>query len=992
MSRSSAPDSAQLTKRKSGSKLHSVTVVSGSALLTRIEREVLPLVSKPNRYVGNERGIVRKDWDSVRVRMLLCFPDVYDVGMSHLGTQILYHLVNRSADRLLERAYAPWPDMERLMRERGIPLYALESGREAREFDVVGFTLQSELTYTNVLTMLDLARIPLRQADRRDGDPVVLTGGPCASNPEPLAPFVDATLVGDGEEAIREILDLVADHKEAGGRPGEGASARERLLWRLATEVRGVYVPHLYGTGSDHRTIGPSDRRTGEPADRGPAHPRTGEPSTGLATPGTPVLRCAGTRSAGTPVPSDGRLPFPVVARVVPSLREEDYPTEMLVPVGEVVHDRLSVEIQRGCVRGCRFCQAGYLYRPARERGVEECVRIAERGIAHSGHEEASLLSLSTADYSEVERLVDEMARSMERRGVSVSLPSLRADGFSVALAEAVSRVRKAGFTFAPEAGSERLRRVINKGLREEEILGAVDRAMAAGWQGVKLYFMVGLPTETDQDVEELAALARRIVAVMRRHRGRRRLSLAVSPFVPKAHTPFQWERQSPAEEVAPKLRRIRDLLRGRDVEVKHHGAAETAIEGMISRGGRETADVIEGAWRRGARFDGWSETLDYGAWRAALETLGWTIEECLRERGENEDLPWEVVSYRFPRQWLLEERRKAMAGEETDDCKVGGCSACGVCDFEVVRNVLANDRTVGQSDDRTVGQSDDRGVRRSDGPMVRRSAGPPVLRSAGSLVRLRYAKRAPLRFVGHLELMRELDRTLRRAGVPVLYSGGFSARPLVSAGPPLATGWLSESEWADVEMAGGWDAPALEELLIELNRHAAAGMAFLAAGVLSGKGQSLMASVERSTYRATFPQPPFEWSLADLGERCRTFLARADAPYARERHGRTTEMDLRPLVLDLAALDAATVAVEVRTASDGSAKPTEVLEAALRIPRERVPLVIIQKTATRLAGGAKPLGACPVAVGETEVEARDSDQRQPAGDARGHPGGRPAC
>jgi len=921
-------------------------LVSDSNLLARLEREVLPLVSKPNRYIGNERGIVRKDWDAVRARLLLCFPDVYEVGMSHTGTQILYHIVNRRPEWLFERAYAPWPDMERLMRERRVPLYALESGRAAREFDVVGFTLQSELTYTNVLTMLDLAGIPLRQLERRDGDPVVLTGGPCASNPEPLAPFVDAVLLGDAEDAIHEILEVVADHKETGAAKGEGATARERLLWRLATEVPGVYVPSLYVV------------------------PATQRPAT------------------GTPRPVDPRLPFPVRARAVPVLRPEDHPREMLVPVGEVVHERLPIEVQRGCVRGCRFCQAGYLYRPARERSVEECVEIAEQGIAFSGHEEVSLLSLSTADYSQAERLVDRVSRAMAERGVSVSLPSLRADAFSVGLAEAVSRVRKSGFTFAPEAGSERLRRVINKGIREADILEAVDRAMAAGWQGVKLYLMIGHPTETLEDLEELVLLVGRIKAVLRRHRGRRHVALSFAPFVPKAHTPFQWERQDSEEETRDKLRWIKQRLGGQGVEIRSHAPAETIIEGVISRSGREAADAIEEAWRRGARFDGWSETIDLAAWRAALAARDLSLDASFRERAEDEELPWESVSYGIDRAWFLKERHKAYAAQETDECKLVRCSACGVCDFDVLQNVLAQPLCEPGA------VRAQRAVRPASTARSRDAASAEPDRSAApqATVRIRYAKRPPLRFVGHLELMGELDRVLRRAGVPVVYSEGFAARPRISAGAPLATGWLSESEWLDVEAAGEWDAPALARLLGDLNRHTAAGLDFLAAGVLSGKGQSLMASVERSTYRATFPQPPFEWSFADLDAGCRTFLARADAPYARERHGRTRQVDLRPLVFDLAALDASTVVAEVRTASDGSAKPTEILEAALGIPRERVPLILIQKTDTRFAGGASPLRGCVVAVGDTDVEKGNLDQWQPAGDPRGDSGGRPAC
>ena len=924
--------------------------VSGPQLLARLERDVLPLVSKPNRYVGNERGIVRKDWDAARARLLFCFPDVYEVGMSHTGTQILYHIVNRRPEWLLERAYAPWPDMERLMRERGIPLYALESGRAAREFDVVGFTLQSELTYTNLLTMLDLAGIPLRQGDRKDGDPVVMTGGPCASNPEPLAPFVDAVLLGDAEDAIHEILGVVADHKETGGTKGEGATARSRLLWRLATEVPGVYVPSLYAT----------------PATLRPATTRIG---------------------TGTPQPTDPRLPFPVMARTVPVLRTEDHPREMLVPIGEVVHERLPIEVQRGCMRGCRFCQAGYLYRPARERSVDECVAIAQEGIAFSGHEEVSLLSLSTADYSQAEALVERMSRELVDQGVSVALPSLRADAFSVGLAEAVSRVRKSGFTFAPEAGSERLRRVINKGISEADILSAVDRAMASGWTGVKLYLMIGHPTEGLADFEELAQLVGKIRGILRRHGGKRKVSLAFSPFVPKAHTPFQWEQQDAADESRRKLGWIKARLRGQGVDIKHHDPEETAIEGLISRGGREIADLIEGAWRRGARFEGWSETLDFAAWQGALTDLGWSLEDGFRARAEDEPLPWEVVSYGIERDWFLKERRKAYEAAETPECKHVRCSACGVCDFQALRNLLAPPPAA----DRSPLTAHPAAAASDSGAQVGVGRVRFAVDGVRSTVRVRYAKRAPLRFVGHLEMLGELDRVLRRARVPVLYSEGFSARPRVSAGAPLATGWTSACEWLDLEVSGAWDAPRLAGLLDDLNRHAAAGLVFRAAGILPGKGTSLMASVERSTYRATFPQPPFEWSFADLDVGCRTFLARAEAPYARERHGRTSQMDLRPLVYDLAAQPAATVVAEVRTASDGSVKPTEVLEAALGIPRELVPLILIHKTDTRFAGGASPLEGCAVSVGDTDVETGNLDQWQPAGDPRGDRGGRPA-
>jgi radical SAM family uncharacterized protein len=467
-------------------------------LLDRIlTQEVLPLVSKPNRYVGNELGLIPKEWEATDVRFLLCYPDAYEVGMSHTGTQILYHIVNRDPRWLLDRVYAPWPDMERQLRSRGIPLWGLQHRRPVIEYDILGFTLQSELTYTNVLNVLDLADMPVRSADRDERHPIVMVGGPCASNPEPLAPFVDVALIGDAEDALVEVLEVVGAWKARETR----RSGRLRLLEQLATQVPGLYVPAFYGVSEGQRT----------------PKPRPDAP-------------------AG--------IPYPVTARTVPVLRPDDYPRQMVVSLTETTHDRLPIEVMRGCVRGCRFCQAGYLYRPARERDVEETVAIAQQGIEHSGWQEVSLLSLSTADYSQATALTDQMSRTMVDRGVSVSLPSLRADAFSVGLAEAVSRVRKSGFTFAPEAGSQRLRDVINKEISEQDILSAVDRAMKSGWTSVKLYFMIGHPTENEADLDELASLIDKIRAILRQHPGKRSITASFSPFVPKAHTAFQWERQ----------------------------------------------------------------------------------------------------------------------------------------------------------------------------------------------------------------------------------------------------------------------------------------------------------------------------------------------------------------------------------------------------------------------------------------------------------------
>ena len=911
---------------------------AASALGSLLEREVLPLVAKPHRYVGHELGAVRKDWDRASVRVLFCYPDAYEVGMSHVGTQLIYHLVNRRADSLLERAYTPWPDMEREMRVRGIPLFSLESKRPARDFDVIAFTLQSELTYTNVLTMLDLAGLPLRTADRGPGDPLVLAGGPCASNPEPLAPFVDAFLIGDAEDALDEVLGIVGDQKrcQASGAgcqspatPTPDTGHLAPLLWRLATEVRGIYVPSLYAVPAE----------------------------------------------GGTPRPLDGRVPRTVEARTVPVLRAADHPAKMLVPMAEVAHERLPIEVQRGCVRGCRFCQAGYLYRPVREREVADCVAIAEEGLRHGGNEEISLLSLSTADHTAVGPLVDQVSRLAAEHGVAVALPSLRADAFSLALAAAASRVRRTGFTFAPEAGSERLRAVINKGLSEGEILAAVEGALSAGWRGVKLYLMVGHPTEGEADFEELAGLVGKIRGLLRARAGRG-VTLSVSPFVPRPHTPFQFERQDALDETRAKVQWMRRRLSGGGVTVKYHDLGATALEGFVARGGRETAGVIEGAWRRGARFDGWTEQLDMGAWAGALAEAGLALESGFRERREDEALPWEVVSYGISRDWLVRERRKAYAGTVTEECRLRRCSGCGICDFEVLENRLAERPGVG------VGV---KGVADTPTPSHPHTLHPV----ASATIRLRYAKLAPLRFLSHLDVLRELLRTCRRAGAPLVYSEGLAPRPRVGAGPSLATGWTSASEWLDLELAGEWDAGRLAELLEGLNRCAAPGLEFLGAGVLPARSLSLSAAIERSTYRATFPEPPFEPAFADLDAGCRAFLARDAVRYEQRRGERCRHVDLRPFVYDLAATDGRTVVLELRTASDGSAKPTEVLEAACGVPTHLLPLILIHRTDVRLPGGASPLDACSTTVGEHTVETGNSDQWEPAGDPRGHTRGR---
>jgi radical SAM family uncharacterized protein len=615
-------------------------------LWPQIER-ILPTVSKPARYIGGEQGSVYPEHGPGTVAWLLLYPDTYEIGLPNQGLQILYEILNERPDALAERAYAPWVDMEAAMRTAGVPLFSVEQHLPAAAFDVLAFNLSAELVYTNVLNLIDLAGLPLHGSDRGSADALVIAGGHCVYNPEPLADFVDAFVLGDGEEVVGEINAVVADWLAAS--PAE-TRARAALLHALAG-VEGVYVPALYdATYEEGRLVSTL-----------PAHPG---------------------------------VPTEVTKRTISDLADWPYPSRPLVPLTEVVHDRLNVEVFRGCTRGCRFCQAGMITRPVRERPAAQVREMVQRGLEWSGHDEVALTSLSSADFSGIEGTVRDIVDDPEYGGqVSVSLPSLRVDAFTVGTAAEIQKVRRTGLTFAPEGGTWRMRTVINKLITEEDLYSAVDAAFSQGWRRVKLYFLIGLPTELDEDVLGIAQLGARCVEIGRKYHKGVTVTASVGGFVPKPHTPFQWFGQDTVAELERKVALLREeARRTRGLTIRWHEPSASVAEGLASRGDRRMGAVIERVWRAGGTFQEWSERFDLSLWQAALTAEGLSFEEvCHRERGAGEALPWDHISAGLHRDFLWGDWQDSLARVAVEDCRWTPCYDCGACTDAGLEHVVAS-------------------------------------------------------------------------------------------------------------------------------------------------------------------------------------------------------------------------------------------------------------------------------------------------------------
>lgn len=806
--------------------------------------ELLSLVSKPVRYLGKEVNSIKKDPSRVRLRFCLAFPDVYEVGMSHLGIQILYQILNKKEWISCERVFAPWVDMERILREKEVTLYSLESKTPLKNFDILGFSLQYELCFTNFLNILDLSQIPLFSKERDERFPLVIGGGPITFNPAPVADFFDALVIGDGEEVILEVCEITLQWKESHGK-------KDDLLESLS-QIKGVYVPLFHS----------KDQK--------------------------------------------------VQRRLIPDLNKAPFPLCPIVPYMRIIHDRLNIEIARGCKRGCRFCQAGFIHRPYRERSADVVKEIIIPSLKYTGYEEVSLLSLSAGDYSFIKTLLPQLMDQLEKKRIALSFPSLRIESIVGQIAEEIKRVRKTGLTIAPEASTERLQKVINKEMKEDILFQGLFELFSKGWKNLKLYFMIGLPTEREEDVRGIVDLSKRLLSLSKRTKTYPNITISISTFVPKPHTPFQWESQIPLEEMEEKLSFLREGLKKNHLRLKWQDPHLSLLEGVFSMGDQRLSEVLVEAYRLGCRFDGWSDQFRYDLWEKAFDKVGLNMKIFNRRKELQEILPWAFIDTGISISYLWNEHQKSQRGEPSPPCSTIDCHRCGICDGERIflrENISERILSI---------RSESRREFRKEGNKWR--------------YHLSFTKKGSISYISHLELSHLFYRASRRADLPLFYSQGYHPMPRIIFSKALPVGVESLSESVDIELERRIHP---EEVMKRLNQNLPHGIEVIEARIASPFTSSPQSF--RSVYLISLNH---FLSKEEAISGIKNVLDSSEFLITQNRKGKTREIDIRPLIesMELKEEDSGlSVELVIRETFKTSAKPLEIIEAVLNIKGEEL-------------------------------------------------------
>jgi radical SAM family uncharacterized protein/radical SAM-linked protein len=836
---------------------------------TQSRDDIIGLVSRPSRYLGSEINTVLKNPSDAGLHIALAFPDLYDIGTSHFGMQILYDVLNRQPDIYAERIFAPADDMAQRLVQTGRPLFSLETGTPLSEFDIIGFSLLYELNYTNILLILDLAGIPFYAASRDKRHPLIIAGGPCTVNPEPVADFFDAMVVGDGETVILEMTKAAMAWKK------EGGSDRDELL-KAWSHIEGVYIPSFFTVSHDAK-----DRQILTPRIKG----------------------------------------YEKIRRaIVPDLDLAAFPDSPVIPFGNPVHDRLRLEIARGCTRGCRFCQAGMIYRPVRERSLSKVAALARTSIDSTGYEDVSLLSLSTGDYTCLSPLLTHLMKTYADRRVAVSIPSFRAGSLSYDLMDQIQKVRKTGFTIAPEAGSERLRAVINKNISEEEIIETTGSAFKLGYNLIKLYFMIGLPTETDDDLKAIVSLVKSLRKAKPAGRRHFNINASVAAFIPKAHTPFQWALQDRPETAREKIEMLRRELKMPDVRFKWQNPETSRLEGLFARGDRRLSALLVAAYGKGCRFDGWTDAFRYPKWMEALEEAGIDPEALAEKTTDPEGpLPWDHIDARVSKDFLKEEYNRAIAAASTSDCRNGDCHACGVCDFESILPRTAATEDIITADTIT-----------ADSSSVTESSAA----TGAQQLQLTFTRTGRARFFSHLEQVNIFTRAINRAGIPVVFSSGFHPKPKIMFEDALPVGIESMQETAYVTIDKDVDTG---RAISDLNDALPEGIDITNCIQISRKHSG--GPPDSAAYRVCMDKDELDASRIDAFTSTDTFLY-----HRKTKKGDEKTLDLKEQVLDIEELAPGCVVMRLDNRPGSGVRPATVLRKIFELSEEQIATARIVK------------------------------------------------